>query len=275
MEKRIVKYKKIIQAILLFALVLTVCIPVSTSLADSNKVWIDDMANLMNPSEEAALEEQLLKVREQKKLDIVIVTTKDADGKSAMAFADDYYDEHNYGYDKVHGTGILYLIDLDNNEIWISTCGDAIYYFTDARIEDILDEVYPAASDKDYAKSAKIFIEQTKIYMGVEPGAHVNKPITVTYVVVSLIVALVIGFIITLIMVFTRGGKVTVNKNTYVGMGDSVIYDKRDIYLRQTVTTRRISTSSSSGGGGSRGGGGSSSHRSSGGISHGGGGRRL
>ena len=42
------------------------------------------------------------------------------------------------------------LIDMDNREITISTCGIAIRYLTDSRIDNILDAAYAKISNGDY-----------------------------------------------------------------------------------------------------------------------------
>ena len=61
---------------------------------------------------------------------VYAVTTDDAQGKSATAYADDFFDEHSTEQED----GVALLIDMDNREITISTCGIAIRYLTDSRI---------------------------------------------------------------------------------------------------------------------------------------------
>ena len=46
--------------------------------------------------------------------------------------------------------GVALLIDMDNREITISTCGIAIRYLTDSRIDNILDAAYAKISNGDY-----------------------------------------------------------------------------------------------------------------------------
>ena len=72
--------------------------------------------------------------------------TRDAQGKDAEAYADDYYDTHGYGEN-----GVLFLIDLDNGQVWISTAGAMIRFLTDARIEEVLDAGYEALQAGQYA----------------------------------------------------------------------------------------------------------------------------
>ena len=51
-------------------------------------------------------------------------------------------------------SGILFLIDMDNRELYISTNGQMIRYMTDSRINDVLDDVYNYAADADYYGAA-------------------------------------------------------------------------------------------------------------------------
>ena len=66
-------------------------------------------------------------------MDIVIVITDDVKGKSSMDFADDFYDDNGYGIG-FDSSGLLFLVNMEDREVWISTAGTAIKVFTDARI---------------------------------------------------------------------------------------------------------------------------------------------
>ena len=101
--------------------------------------FVYDFAELLENEE--ALEAEIAELRERWTIDVVIVTTDDAHGKSSMEYADDFFDYNGFGYDKPMGDGVLFLIDMDNRQIWISTCGKAIIYFTDSRIDEALDDI--------------------------------------------------------------------------------------------------------------------------------------
>jgi len=47
-------------------------------------------------------------------------------------------------------SGLLMLVNMQNREIWISTCGDAIDIFTDNRISIMEDNVIRHLSNNDY-----------------------------------------------------------------------------------------------------------------------------
>ena len=94
-----------------------------------------DEAGLLTADEIADLNDEIASFMEESGWNVYAVTTDDAQGKSATAYADDFFDEHSP--DKEDGVALL--IDMDNREITISTCGIAIRYLTDSRIDDILD----------------------------------------------------------------------------------------------------------------------------------------
>jgi len=101
-----------------------------------------DLANVLSPADESALEQKATEIGAKFNMDLVIVTTNDTGGRSAMDFADDYFDYNGYGVGDSRD-GALFLIDFANRQTWISTSGDkTIEALTDAQIENILDDVY-------------------------------------------------------------------------------------------------------------------------------------
>ena len=88
------------------------------------------------------------------------MTTEDAEGKTAEEYADDYYDYNGYAED-----GVLYLIDLDNGSVWISTAGKMIRYLTDARIDAVIDAGYDNLKAKNYADGILEMLNETESYL--------------------------------------------------------------------------------------------------------------
>ena len=98
-------------------------------------------------------------------MDIVIVTTNDTMGNlleillMITLIMVDLEWEEDY-------SGILFLIDMDNGEAYISTTGIAIRYLTDERIESILDLVFDnGLIDGDYYGAAVGFLKGTEDYL--------------------------------------------------------------------------------------------------------------
>jgi len=276
---------KKISALLLFAFIFIGFSTFNVS-AESTKNVIDYIGHLDGNIQ--ALQTQIESTINKTNLDVVVVLTDNTDGKSSMAYADDYYDENGFGIGSDY-SGILLLIDLDNNKLWISTTGQAINIFTDVRIESILDDVYAGASKKDYYKASTAFLSNVEYYVsqGVPDGQYQedeygNKTyynqkkltyaqklkLTVKNPIVY-IIPLVVGLLVVLIAGANSKGKVTVNEATYEGQGSFYVGNKQDTFIRKSVSTVRKQSSS---GGGS---GGSSTHTGSSGRSHGGGGRSL
>lgn len=252
---------------------LLLCIFLFAGFTENQKVY--DQADLLTAEESEALQQRCLEIARSKEVDIVIVTTDDAQGKTARDYADDFFDYHDFGYDKPRGTGILYLIDMDNRMGWVSTSGGAITYFTDQRISQITKAIKPYLKDADYYESGTVFLDYVERFMGDLPqendlydyeGNTKGFHISLSMALLCLLFAAVIGGIAVFVMVHNAGGKVTVNSLTYLNTKGVHINQRYDTFTHNTTTTRTISNSTGSGGGAS------STHSGSSGSSHGGGG---
>lgn len=265
---------------LLYLLLLVVVFVSASGFVTGQKVY--DQANLLTDAQRAELQSECLRVARSLSVDVVLLTVADAGGRSAMEVADDFYDDHAFGYDAPHGTGILLLIDMDNRMAWISTSGDAIYYFTDARIERVLDRVFAFLPDGDYYQSFQAFLGEVEYYMGLPPadsgdptgdplypggpGAAIPAPWWTRWIFQGG-VAILAGILTVVALIARAGGVMTADNRTY--MTGVRVNASTDTFLRRTVSVRKIPRNTNTGGGG----GGSSVHTSGGGHSHGGGGR--
>jgi len=215
-------------------------------------------------------------------MDIVIVTTNDAQGKSSRDYADDFFDNGGFGVGGDYD-GILFLIDMDNREAYISTSGIGIRYLTDIRIESILDMVFDnGLIAGDYYGAAGGFLKGTRKYLelGIQQGQY-NEPeqvkkinkLTTMDIVISLVGGIAAGGIFYGI---TKARYRTPKRdNPYSYKTNSIVNltTNNDRLINSFVTTRHIPKPSSSSGGSSAGR--SSTHTSSGGRTHGGGGRKF
>ncbi|HAL74410.1 MAG TPA: hypothetical protein DCM45_04860 [Clostridiales bacterium] len=257
-----VNTRKTMPKILLLLIVLTVLL-LAASTVHAEKDFVVDQADLFSEADEVILQAQAASLGAKYAMDVVIVTTNNAEGKSAMAYADDYFDYNGYGIGENHD-GLLMLIDMDNRQVWISTSGKAIDIFTDARIEGILDDIF--AGDKmangDYYGAARAFLKSIgSILLG--------NTLTPVEALISLLAS---GGVGASIFGGVRGkykGRNTrpvfeYQRNSLVNYG--LVTDN----LFNTYVTQRIIPRPASTGGGR---GGSSTHTSSSGGTHGGGGR--
>ena len=232
---------------------------------------IYDEADLLSADEEASLLTKLEKYSERYSADIAIVTTDDAGGLSAQAYADAYAEKIGQSMSRDEYPGILFLIDMDNRQIYMATQGQAMNYYDDYRINKVLDNCYNHITDGDYKGTCDAFLKGVRDYMG--RSTDRSARMDAFGVLLRLIIAIVIGAVVTFAMVFRRGGRVTTNSRTYFDASGSHLDAKEDRFMNRTVTRRHIEKPK--GGGGSGGSGGGGVHMSSGGGTHGGGGRSF
>lgn len=249
-------------------------------IANAEAVRINDYANLFSYEEIQNLTVMIDEVIDNHNIDVVIVTTNDVEGKTSRDYADDFYDYNGYGLDEVN-SGVLFLINMEAREVYISTCGNAIDYFTDARIDSILDSVYEDLSKGNYYDSANEFLENVDYYMakGVpsnqyridEEGNRIKVPMTkgerINRVIISLLISVSIATISCLVVVinYKKPNKKGSTEN-YIDEKSIFFTSKKDEFVSSHISKVKINRDNNNGGG-------SSIHQSSSGTSHGGGGR--
>ena len=247
---------------------------------------------MLTDEEEQSLREYIAECEEKIHADIVIVTISESveydlqdpdlpeafhakevgstDWSTAMRdLADNFYDYNNYGYNKLHGNGVLLLDNSYEGQkgSWLSTCGNVYDYFGDYEIDQALYAVDDYIDESPYRayKNCISYVTRTM------EESQESMPMTFApWILVGLVVALIYA----VVNLHQNKAKDTTATNQYVEGKKPKINDTRDQYLRKNVVTRRIETSSSSGGSSHRSGGHGGSHRSSSGVSHGGGGHR-
>ncbi len=250
-----------------------------------------DYADVLTDEEEQSLREYIAECEEKIQADIVIVTISESveydlqnpdlpeafhakevgntDWSTAMRdLADNFYDYNNYGYNKVHGNGVLLLDNSYEGQkgSWLSTCGNVYDYFGDYEIDQALYAVdaYIDASPYKAYKNCISYVTRTM------EESQEDMPMTFApWILVGLVVALIYAAV----NLHQNKAKDTTTANQYVNGKKPKMNNTRDQYLRKNVVTRRIETSSSSGGSSHHSGGHGGSHTSSG-VSHGGGGHR-
>ena len=236
-----------------------------------------DNADLLDEEEEALLLGKLDEVSERQQFDVVIVTASTIDGKSPMAYADDFFDYNGYGKG-ADRSGALLLVSMEDRDWWISTRGYGITALTDFGIEKIGDDIIrDGLSDGDYYDAFVTFVKDCDSYVTqAKNGTPVDRN---TYkepfpFVKRIGASAVIGLIVSLIVGSSLKGKMTSVKSAkaaaeYTRPGSFYLRDQSDVFLYNNVTRTAKPQESRSGGGGS------STHTSSSGASHGGGGGKF
>jgi uncharacterized membrane protein YgcG len=136
-------------------LILTLCLMLfvgmipPASATDTPKIV--DEYDLLTTEQEEDLEEKARKIVDKYDMDVVIVTVWSLGGKSAEAYADDYFDYNGYGIGEDY-SGCLFLLSMEYRDWAISTCGDSIYALTDYGIEQLFESCKDYLSDDRYTK---------------------------------------------------------------------------------------------------------------------------
>ena len=290
--------KRFFAALLTLALIslmcMTVCADDTTSIqmtgaSDTQKVV--DYAYLLTESEEARLDQLAREISLRQQCDVVILTENGLGGKSPMAYADDYFDYNGYGYG-TDRTGILLLLDMQERDWWISTCGAAIQAFTDDGIQYRWSKCASRISGGSYADGFEAFLETADLMLSAYNGTlsdeayeayredfesfvgtgsrTSSKPDVVKTTVFALGIGLVLAFLpAALLKSQLKSVRSNYSAGNYRRANSMHLDQTRDIYLYANTTSRVIETQRSSGGGGS------SVHISSSGASHGGGGGKF
>ncbi len=275
-------------------MMLCLCAGLVTGLETSAETkYVYDQADLLTEDEEVELQSYAEVMKDVWEMNFMVVTTDTAEGKSSMEYADDFYDTYFQDED-----GMLYLIDMDNREIYLSTAGLAIRYLTDDRIESVLDEAFEAIANGDYYGTFTAFFDGTEKYLneGIPEDQHnydtetgeidyyydseeeedLSSPMRIDIIefMFAIIAAIIPSGITVLIikLIYRKKNYKKLEYDAYTD-GEVKLTTQTDLLINQFVTHRRIPKNN--GNSGSGGGGRSSVHRSSSGSSHGGGGRSF
>lgn len=259
-------------------LLVVLVIVVLTGTAWAAESLVQDKATLFSADERATLDARAAELGQRYQMDIRILTITDAAGKSSMVYADDYYDQNNFGVG-ANKDGMLFLIDLDNREIYLSTSGSAIQYLTDQRISDILDTAYNGGlTQSDFYGATQAFLNKTAEFLAAgipsnQRTVMAKEPNRLTWLdfLVSLAIAMAAGLGVRLSIPgaykgHSRPGYFDFRTNSLVSLAAVA-----DQLLDTRVTSRPLPRPQATGGMPGQ----STVHRSGGGQIHGGGGRKF
>lgn len=252
----------------------------------SDKLY--DYAGLISANDEKRLMEELQTLSETSGWDVVAVLMDDNEGYSSAVYADDFYD-----YNGFSDNGLLMLINMDDREVYISTVGEAMKYFTDGIIDDMTYELVEPLSDGDYDGAVILFVQQVEKTLAAPPrgqSSSVSNSAPPIYeapveqrgtdwgamIGTSALGSAVLGGIVVAIMagMHNKLPNKTQTNFHYVTDGRVKMNINRDIFINSTVQKTRIQRNNGSSGGG-RSHSHSTVHRSSSGRMHGGGGRKF
>lgn len=244
-----------------------------------------DYADMLTDAQEEQLRELIAEKEAKIGCDLVLVTMRQpVEGSAAKEtygyrytdwtlnmqdIADDFYDDHFFGYNSPYGDGALILDNCYEGQegTHLSTSGRIFERFGNREIDravTCVDQYIESDPYKAYSACINYIADQM---------SGKNSEIGNVFLMLALVVPIIVAGIFVATHLRSKEGKNTTTATTYVAGGKPVMNMQRDDFVRKHVSQRRIQTSSSSGGssgGGGRGG----AHVSSGGHSHGGGSHR-
>ena len=278
--------KKITAFISVLVISLTLfSVSVSAKRYDEGKVFVSDKESYLSDSEFDNIVDTAEKLSDKTGYNVGIIITDDIGSKSPVAFSDDgYMDVFSKNSD-----GFMILINNDTYEDHISTSGNAILMYSDARSRNILDSAGSYLKEEDFYSALKTMLtkfdsyydagvpSENEGYTKADIEDAVGKGINILHQLsISFVIFIVVSIITFFIVKSSYRFKTAESARTYVNQSETFFREKSDTFIREYTTSHKISSDSS--GGGSRGGsgrvGGSSVHRSSGGGSFGGASRK-
>lgn len=222
-----------------------------------------DYAGKLTMDEEEELRELIAKREKEIGCDIVLVTLNEDLSKDIMDYADDFYDEHMFGYNKPWGDGVVYVDNWYDGYTWFSTSGKAEDKYSINMINELVDDVTEITNENPY-KAYRRYVNDVYRQMSGKSISSLSLPLPAV-----IVLSLLFTIVYTATGLSSEKTKRTTGITAYVPEGKPDMGFCNDAFISTHTTRRHIDRSS---GGGSSGGGGH--HMSSGGHSHGGGGGR-
>ena len=216
-------------------------------------VIIEDDARLLSEMEETELAKVMLPITVYGN---VAFKSIDENVYSTKTYVEKYYHEQ-------FGTrsGTVFLIDMDNRNIWIFSDGAIYKVITNSYADTITDNCYRYASKEDYYTCASEAFAQ--IYTLLE-GNRIAQPMKyISNTLLAVVLALLLNF-----FVMRRMSKVKYPGERELNQGIISRYRFNNPNAEYIRTTKTYSPPSSSSGGGSSGGGGGGGGSSGGGGGH-------
>lgn len=242
---------------------------------ERQKPLLVDEAGLLSEEESSTLINMLEEISQRQKNEVAVVTVNSLEGKTAEAYADDYYDYNGYGYGE-KDDGLLLLVSMGEREWAVTTYGYChTVAFTDAGLDYISSEFRRKLSSGEYAKAFDCFADLcddflTQAATG-EPYDVDNMPkgkVSPFWLYTDLVVAFFISFgIVKGKSRNLKSVKKQESAKAYERRGSLSLRRSTDSFVNRIVTQKTIRNEKNSSSGSS---GGSSSHISSSGRSHGG-----
>lgn len=206
------------------------------------KVIFEDDASLLSDDEAEQLIEVMKPITAYGSVAFKSIDTNKY--SSTSSYASNYYASKFQT-----GSGTIFLIDMDNRNLWIHSNGKVYSTITTSYANVITDNVYRYASNKDYYTCASKVFEQEASLLA---GRRISQPMKY---ISNALLALVAAILINYLIVRTASRKRKASQNELVrGIFVNNAFNNPQVnFVRQTKVYDPPSSSSSSGGSSSSG----------------------
>ena len=195
-------------------------------------------------------------------------------GESVEAYADNLYDDCDFGYGDERD-GVLLLVSLEDHDWYISTCGYGITVFTDAGIQYIGEQIRSQLADGDYLGAFENYIELCDDFIDQANSGEAydtdhmpKKPLSAIWLGLSFAAGLGAALLAVGSMKSQlKSVGMQREARDYIRPGSLQVTSNGDYFLYRTIHRTEKPKPKSSGG--------SSTHTSSSGRTHGGGGGKF
>ncbi len=231
--------------------------------------YVVDRADVLTNEQEIVLNEELAALSDEKNADFVVLTVSSLNGKSSLAFADDYFDYNGYGRGEDR-SGMLLLYKTGaagDRDIALSTRGMLYDCVTDKDSDDFLDSIIPDLADENYEDAFAAFVR-----FAADEADEIGKIKTLpwTYIPICLLIGFVVSFVILKIQTAShKSVRKERDAQYYVRRDALVLTQSHDRFLYRNVKKIPKQTQSSSSSSGTSG------RTSSSGARHGGTSRKF
>lgn len=227
--------------------------------AEAQEKKVVDMADLLTAEEEEQLQKRLTGIVNDYQCDVVVVTTESISGNSVEEYAENYYDNHGYGFGS-DWTGIMLFISMEERDWDITAEGKGTEIFTDYGRREIGDRIVGMLSDGEYFDAFMKFADLSEEFLR---QAEYGKPYDVDHTFsepmsagVKLAISAGAAFVISLIVfavLFSQLKSVGFQSGAreYVRKGSFRLTRANDLFLYRTVSRREIEDNPPHSGGGS------------------------
>ena len=255
----------------LYLIIVAFIISVTVTAYAEGETVVDEV-DYLTANEEIELEARLDAISNHCNIDVAVVIVDSLNGKSAMSYADDYYDYNGYGLG-VNDDGILLLICRNPREYHITTHALAVEMFTESGLDYLEAEVVNQLSNDNYYEACIEFADTVdeiaySYYEQGTPYESSENSISGMFVFYAFVIAVIMAATMTKKaydnMNTARKGT---NANLYIKQGSMNVTRSNDIFLYSNLVKTKVESNSSSRGG--------RTHKSSSGRSHGGRGGRY